>query len=143
MAVVCDTGAIYALYDADDEHHLACRSVVEAERGPLFLPVVLLAEIDYLLTACLGGAAALEFLESIEADAFTLVDLSSEDLSRSRELVAQYHDLPLGIADASVVATAERLQIQRLFTVDQRHFRAIQPRGQGHFIILPADAEKS
>ncbi len=51
MAVVCDTGAVYALYDADDEHHAACRSCVETERGPLFLPVVLLAEIDYLLTA--------------------------------------------------------------------------------------------
>ena len=29
MAVVCDTGAIYALYDADDVHHAACRSLVE------------------------------------------------------------------------------------------------------------------
>lgn len=111
MAVVCDTGAIYALYDADDERHVACRSVIEVGRGPLFLPVVLLAEIDYLLSARLGGDAALEFLESLEADAFTLVDLSSEDLSRCRKLVAQYHDFSFGIADASDVATAERLQI--------------------------------
>ena len=143
MAVVCDTGAIYALYDADDEHHVACRSVVEIELGPLFLPVVFLAEIDYMLTARLGSDAALEFLESVEADAFTLVDLSSEDLFRCRELMTQYQDLSLGIADASVVVTAERLQIQRLFTVDQRHFRVIQPRGLGHFLILPADTEKS
>jgi len=138
-----DTGAIYALYDADDEHHLACRSVIEVERGPLFLPVVLLAEIDYLLTARLGSDAALDFLESVEASAFTVIDLSSEDLARCRELMTQYRSLSLGIADASVVATAERLQINRLFTVDQRHFRAIQPRGLGHFVVLPADAEKS
>jgi len=26
-------------------------------------------------------------------------------------------------------------------TVDQRHFRAIQPLGLGHFVILPADRE--
>jgi predicted nucleic acid-binding protein len=38
MAVVCDTGAVYALYDADDVHHAACKGVVEAERGPLFCP---------------------------------------------------------------------------------------------------------
>ena len=36
MAVVCDTGAVYALYDADDVHHADCRALVEVERGPLF-----------------------------------------------------------------------------------------------------------
>jgi predicted nucleic acid-binding protein len=139
MALICDTGAVYALYDADDVHHVAAKSVVEAEPGPRFLPIILLAEIDYLLTARLGGDAALDFLQSIEVGAFTLVPPSSEDLARCRELILQYRGLKLGLADATVVATAERLEIQRLFTVDQRHFRAIQPRGLGHFVILPAD----
>ncbi len=55
----------------------------------------------------------------------------------------QYRDLNVGIADASVVATAERLGIQRLLTVDQRHFRAITPRHWSHFVILPSDASGS
>jgi uncharacterized protein len=139
MAVVCDTGAVFALYDADDVHHAACKRLVGSERGPLFLPVVLLAEIDYLLTSRLGIEAAVEFVESIEAGAFTLVGLLPQDVVRCRELMVQYRGLPLGIADASVVAIAERLPIQRVFTVDQRHFRPITPRGLGHFIILPAD----
>jgi predicted nucleic acid-binding protein len=139
MALICDTGAVYALYDADDIHHTAAKAVVEAEAGPRFLPIILLAEIDYLLTARLGGDAALDFLQSIEVGAFTLVPSSSEDLARCREPMLQYRGLKLGLADATVVATAERLKIQRLFTVDQRHFRAIQPRGLGHFVILPAD----
>jgi len=112
--------------------------VVEAETGPLFLPMILLAEIDYLLTARLGTDASLDFLESVDSGAFTLVAPSSEDLARCRELIRQYRDLSLGLADATVIATAERL-IQRVFTVDERHFRAIQPRGLAHFIILPAD----
>ena len=141
MAVVCDTGAVYALYDADDVHHAACKGFVETERGPLFLPTVLLAEIDYLLSSRLGIDAALEFLESVDGGAFTLVNLLPEDLARCRELIVQYRDLRLGIADATVVATAERLKIQHVFTVDQRHFRAVEPRGLGHFIILPADQQ--
>jgi predicted nucleic acid-binding protein len=141
MALICDTGAVYALYDADDMHHAAAKAVVETEAGPLFLPIVLLAEIDYLLTTRLGADAALDFLQSIEIGAFTVVTPSAEDLSRCRELILQYRGLTLGLADATVVATAERLQIQRLFTMDQRHFRAIQPRGLGHFILLPADQE--
>ena len=89
----------------------------------------------------IGADAALDFLESVEVGSFTLVALSSEDLARCRELILQYRGLSLGLADATVVVTAERLKVQRVFTVDQRHFRAIQPRGLGHFIILPADQE--
>jgi predicted nucleic acid-binding protein len=141
MAVICDTGAVYALYDADDIHHLAAKSLIETEPGPLFLPVILLAELDYLLTARLGANAAVELLESIELGAFTLAAPTSEDVVRYRELMLQYRDLSLGLADASVVATAERLKIPRIFTVDQRHFRAIQPCGLQHLVILPADKE--
>jgi len=139
MAIICDTGGVYALYDADDRHHLVARQVIEAEPGARFLPVVLLAEIDYLLTARLGVDAALDFLQSVEAGAFTLLDLTPEDLARCRELVGQYRDLPLGIADASVVAAAERLRIQRVFTTDERHFRAVKPSAFEHLILLPAD----
>jgi len=141
MALICDTGAVYALYDADDIHHADAKSVVEAEAGPLLLPLLLLAEIDYLLTSRLGPDASLDFVQSIESGAFTLVVPSSEDWTRCRELMVQYRGLPIGLADATVAATAERLKIQRLFTVDQRHFRAIQPRGLGHFVLLPADKE--
>jgi predicted nucleic acid-binding protein len=131
---------VYALYDADDGQHAAAKAIVETEPGPLFLPVILLAELDYLLTTRLGADAALQFLESVELGAFTLVSPSSEDLGRCRELMQQYRGLALGLADATVVATAERLKIPRVFTVDQRHFRAIQPRGLKHFVILPADS---
>lgn len=139
MALVCDTGAVYALYDADDAHHEAARSVVESEIGELFLPVALLAEIDYLLTTRLGSDAAIDFIESVAAGAFSLQSLGESDLARCRELMQQYSDLTLGLADASVVATAERLGVQRLFTVDERHLRTIRPATFSHFVLLPAD----
>jgi predicted nucleic acid-binding protein len=106
----------------------------------LLLPAILLAEIDYLLAHRLGVDAVLDFLDSVVQGAFTLVSPSMEDMVRCREIIAQYRDLNVGMADAAVVATAERLQIQRVLTVDQRHFRAIRPRIFPHFILLPADA---
>jgi uncharacterized protein len=140
MALICDTGAIYAMYDADDAEHARVRAAVETEPGPLLLPVILMAEIDYLLTRRLGIDAALDFLESVQRGAFALVMPSTEDLVRCREVMVQYRDLSVGIADASVVATAERLRIQWLLTLDERHFRAMKPRVFTHFILLPADA---
>jgi predicted nucleic acid-binding protein len=39
VTIIADTGALYALYDADDLHHTAVREVLERERGPIVVPV--------------------------------------------------------------------------------------------------------
>jgi predicted nucleic acid-binding protein len=140
MALICDTSGVYSLYDADSSEHSAVSAVCEVENGPLFLPVILLAEIDYLLHSRLGADAALDFIQAIQQEEFTLVPLITEDIIRCRELLTQYRDMQIGLADATVVAAAERLHIDRLLTLDQRRFRAITPRKLDHFRLLPADA---
>jgi len=140
MAVICDTSGVDALYDTDDAQHEAIATLIKVEPGPLFLPVILLAEIDYLLNRRLGRDAAFEFIEAVEQGDFTLVALSTADFVRCRKVVAQYRALEIGLADASIVAAAERLNVARLLTQDHRHFRAITSRQISHFILLPADA---
>jgi predicted nucleic acid-binding protein len=56
---------------------------------------------------------------------------------RIAELVARYHDLPLGTVDASVVAAAERLGVLDIATLDHRHFRVVRPRHTTAFNLLP------
>ena len=140
MALICDTSGVFALYDFDDAHHQAVVEVVQSESGSLLLPVILLAEIDYLLHQRLGLDAAFEFIEAVELGQFTLVPLTASDITRCRELVSQYRDLEIGLADASVAAAAERLNVPRLLSLDHRHFRAITPRNFNHFVMLPSDA---
>ena len=40
------------------------------------------------------------------------------DQKRMRQLMAQYHDTPMDLADASLVVTAEVLNLTRIFTLD-------------------------
>ena len=139
MTLVADTGGLYALYDADDAHHVRVRRVIEQERGLIIIPMAILAEVDYLLREFLGVDAELDFLDGIISGAYTLEPLTVVDMERCRELIATYRDLDLGLADAAVIATAERLNIRRILTVDERDFRAVRPK-KGHFVLLPADA---
>lgn len=48
-----------------------------------------------------------------------LETLTDEDAHRMVELMKKYQDRPMDVADASLVAIAERLGIQRVFTVDR------------------------
>jgi uncharacterized protein len=140
MTLIADSGALYALYDADDEHHLRVRSVLEAYRGAIVVPTAILAELDYLLREFLNVEAELDFLESLQNGAFLLEPFTSSDLERCRELLAKYRDLDLGLADTAVIATAERLETGQILTVDERHFRAIVSKKGRPFTLFPADA---
>ena len=139
MAVVADSGAIYALYDAADANHTAVKHALAKERGAIVLPAAILAEVDYLLREFLGTNAELAFLDSILSGAFTLEPPERVDLLRARDLILRYRNLDLGLSDSAVIATAERLGISRILTVDQRHFRAVVSVKGEPFVLLPAD----
>ncbi len=142
MALIADTGALYALYDASDRRHRDVRRAVQLERGPIIIPAAIVAELDYLLRAFLGIEAELDWLDGLLSGAYALEPLARTDLLRCRELIARYRNLDLGLADAAVVATAERLDIHRILTLDERHFRAVRPKGGRSFLLLPADADE-
>lgn len=140
MELIADTGALYALFDADDGYHEAVRSVLDAETKPAIVPLAILAELDYLIREHLGVDAELALLDNLRSGALRLDLPPYDDLERVRTLVAQYRDLDIGYADASLIATAERFATQRLLTVDERDFRAVTPASGEAFVLLPADA---
>jgi uncharacterized protein len=139
MTLIADSGALYALYDRDDQHHFAVRRAFQEGAKSLIVPSATLAEIDYLLRKFLGIEAELDFLEDLQSGAYRLEPFTPADLDRSRQLIAQYRDLDLGLADAAVMATAERLGTLRILTVDERDFRAVVSRNGTPFTLFPAD----
>lgn len=140
MAAIADSGAIYGLYNRRDRYHRALRSAMVHEPGAILIPTAILSEIDYLIGAKLGPQAALDFLDDILAGAFTLEPFTFPDLRRCREVMEQYSGLNLGLADAAVIAAAERIGTRRIWTVDERHFRAVRAADGKPFVLLPADA---
>jgi predicted nucleic acid-binding protein len=142
LAVIADSGAIYALYDRKDRHHAAVARALDRERGLVIIPSAILGELDYLLREYLGIQAEIDFIESLMSGAFTLENLTSEDVTRCHELITTYRTLDLGLADAAVIATAERLNIDRILSVDKRDFRNVRSSKGRPFVLLPADTAK-
>jgi predicted nucleic acid-binding protein len=139
VALIADSGGIYALYDASDRNHRAVRRSVEADSGPLILPAPVLGEIDYLLRTRIGLGAELRLLEGVENGSITVEAFSRQDATRCRLLLSKYHELDLGLADASVIAVADRLGVHRILTVDERDFRAVRSRNGEPFVLVPRD----
>jgi len=141
MAIVADSGAVYGLYDRRDASHASIRAALEKARDILVIPAPALGEIDSLLRVRLGNTALLRFLADIQEGAFQVEPVTLADLRRCASLIAKYHDKDLGLADASVVAVAERIGTDRILTVDRRDFRAIRSLHGKPFKLLPADSK--
>jgi predicted nucleic acid-binding protein len=85
---------------------------------------LVISEVAYLIAARLGVEAEVRFLGDVAAGAFAVEPVDPTDWLRIAELVSRHRDLPLGTVGASVIATAERLGIREVATVDRRHFRS-------------------
>lgn len=77
------------------------------------------------------------------AGRYKLADLGHADLAAAQAVRDQYRDLTLDLAAAAGVVLADRYKTDRIFTLDQRDYRAIKPltRNLKAFRILPADGD--
>lgn len=138
MALILDTGPLYAALDRDDADHLPCRRLIEAVQEPLVIPSPVLVEIDYLIERSLSPGVLVSLLADIEDGAFEVAELQAADFARVRELCDRYADAHIGFVDAAVLAIVERLGEPKLATLDHRHFGILRPRHVDALELLPA-----
>jgi predicted nucleic acid-binding protein len=132
--ITLDTSALLAIADASDPDHERVSSELLADRGPWIVPAGILGEVGYMLQS-ISSRALDAFLADMETGAYTL-DCGEEDWSRIRELASRYANLPLGLADASVVACAER-HTGRVLSLDERDLQIVAR--EGRITVLPGE----
>jgi uncharacterized protein len=135
--IVADTGAIVALVDARDQHHKTMLRLYSEDPGAWVLPWAILPEVDYLLARHVSARAQQAFMADLAAGAFSVEWGDESDLARASALCARYRNLDLGLVDAVVMATAERIGADAIATLDIRDFGAVSIEGAPR--LLPRD----
>ena len=138
MALILDTGPLYASLDRSDQDHVACRALIEGAHEALVIPAPVLVEVDYWIQQRLNPGVLVALLADIEAGAYVVADVVREDHTRIRELCDRYADADIGFVDAAVLAIVERLGESKLATLDRRHFGLLRPRHLESIELLPA-----
>jgi uncharacterized protein len=110
--------------------------LLETHPGPLIVPTLVITEVTYLIGARLGSDAEVRFLGDLAAGNLLADPVAPGDWLRIAELVARYRSLPLGTADASVIASAERRGVRNIATFDRRHFTVVRST-LGDLALLP------
>lgn len=139
MALVLDTGPLYATLDRTDAQHRRCLDLLQDTMEPLVIPAPVLIEVDWLVHSRLHAGVFLALLDDILAGAYHVEELQPEDYRRIRQLYDRYDDADVGFVDAAVLAVVERLNEPKLATLDRRHFGILRPRHTDALRLLPEE----
>jgi predicted nucleic acid-binding protein len=122
--IIADAGFFYALADADDAWHgRAARALSTLDEGWITTWPVL-TEATHLITRWVGTDAAQALLRDVAAGGIAVWQWAAPQTERLAHLMSRYANLPMDLADGSLVLLAEHLGHGRILTTDQRDFGA-------------------
>jgi predicted nucleic acid-binding protein len=127
VAILLDPSAVLAAADAADLNHRAAVAWFGTVDEPLLLGALGLGELDLLLQRELGPDATRAVIDSLVAGSIRLVAPTVEDLARASELMTAAAEHRPRLADALLVAAAERLGVRRVAAFDRRPLAVFRP----------------
>jgi predicted nucleic acid-binding protein len=121
--VLADSGFWIALGNRRDRHHaVACKAAKRWAKEGFASTLPVLTEVTHLLAARASVQHALDFMDVIAQGACAVPPLPDDALVQAAALMRRYRDLPMDLADASLVILAEQLDEGRILSTDMRDF---------------------
>ena len=120
--IIVDSGAWIGLVNRRDTYHSACRTFFACNREPLITTFPVLVEVTHLLHRRVGVAMTIAWMETIRDNGVQVFSLQQHHLHRITHLMDRYRDLPMDLADASLVILAEEINTGKIISTDQRDF---------------------
>lgn len=131
-----DAGPLIAIIDRNDDDHEPCVQALSRLTAPLVTTWPAFTEAMYLLGDRVGWMGQERLWQLAVRGDLNLAATGEQELERVRDLMERYRDLPMDLADATLVALAESLRLRRIFTLDS-DFRVYRMNGRRAFEIVP------
>jgi uncharacterized protein len=119
-----DSGFLYALVDRRDRWHerAKARAGTAAEGWITTWPV--LSETCHLFHRSLSTTQAVALMADVADGGLLVWNPAAADVARIPALMQRYANLPMDLADATLVLLAEHLGHGRILSTDQRDFKS-------------------
>ena len=114
QVTLLDTGPLVALFNRRDHWHVVVREYFSRHASSLLTTWAVLAEVNALMPK----SAWFNALEWIEHGGLSIAEQPESTIVRIAALSRKYHDLPMDLADASLVVLAEQTAIDEIVTID-------------------------
>ena len=139
--IIVDTGFWLALANDRDQYHQQAKQALSRINEPLITTWCVVTETCYLLLTRIGNFAQINFLNSLSTDQIEIFNPKHHQHNpQIVMLMQQYANLPMDLADASLIILAEHLGHGRILSVDTRDFNTYRWKNTKPFQNLLFDA---
>jgi predicted nucleic acid-binding protein len=114
--ILIDAGPLIALFDRGDKYHLKAISFLETLKRGLITTWPVITETSHMLSFSTKAQANL--LEWIERGGLKIYEMEHDHISRLSELTKRYDDVPMDLADASLILVSEVKGIHQIASID-------------------------
>ena len=118
--IIVDAGPLIALFDKDDKYHNSVIKFLKTFDGQLITSWPAITEVTHLLSFNVN--VQIDFLEWLKREAVTIVNLENIHLERIIQLSKKYSDVPMDLADSSLIVIAELTNITEIITIDSDYY---------------------
>lgn len=132
---LCDAGVLLCLVDRGQPQHNAYVNAVSKLTPPLITTWACMAEAMYLALHRGGWPMQKQLSKLLLIRLLTIYDIQQDNYDRLFELMEQYQDRPMDLADATLVLTAEKTGENQILTLDS-DFLFYRIDGRSNFNIV-------
>jgi uncharacterized protein len=120
QSILVDAGPLIALFDKDDRFHAPALAFLKNFSGKLLSTWPVITEASHLLG--FNVKVQVSFLEWMQRGALTLLSIERPHLERIITFMNKYADVPMDLADASIMVMAEATGVMDVFTIDADYY---------------------
>jgi len=136
-SILIDAGPIIALFDKSDKYHNDILKWIQTYKGYLYTTWPVLTEVCHMLS--FNTQVQIDFLEWVDRGGIRLYQIDFEMLKRIIQLTIKYVDVPMDLADATLIVAAEGLKITEIITIDSDFYayRTIRNKALKNIFLNP------
>jgi len=115
-SILVDAGPLIALFDSSDQYHKKSLQFIKDFQGELWTTWPVITEVCYMLN--FNKEVQLNFLKWIERGGLKLFEFSDSNIFRFTELMEKFSDVPMDLADASLIVVSEIMNYKEIASID-------------------------
>jgi len=115
-----DAGPLIALFNNKDKYHKKILNFIKNYDGLLTTSWPVLTEVCHMLDFNVN--AQIDFLKWINLGSLKVENIEQLEIERIIQLSEKYSDVPMDLADASLIVLSEKLKIKEIITIDNEYY---------------------
>jgi len=119
-STLIDAGPIIALFNKNDKYHKVIKKFLRDYQGKLITSWPVITEASHMLD--FNVQVQIDLFKWIRLGGLLIEEVNINDIDRIIELSEKYSDIPMDLADASLVVLSEKLKIKEIITIDSDYY---------------------